>query len=225
MGWILNLETSTKVCSVNLARDGVTMAERDLFSENYSHAENLTVFIQDVIKMAEVSMDRIDAVAISAGPGSYTGLRIGCSTAKGLCFGLGIPLIAIDSLQALAAMVKANSDLICPMFDARRMEVYAALYNSNLDVVKAVQPIVLEEYRFEDYLDSQRILFLGPGAEKTEKVIQNPNATFDLDTMVSAKGMTMLSHKKFLDRNFVDTAYFEPLYLKEFIAGKPKQLL
>lgn len=198
------------------------MSCKELNSENYSHAEKLNGFIEDVLRDSGHKLVDLDAVAVSAGPGSYTGLRIGSSTAKGLCYGLNIPLIAVPSLQALAALAKSPSDLICPMFDARRMEVYSQLYDADLNAFGSLEAVVLDDYQFEDVLSEKSVLFLGPGAEKAADLIQGPNAIFDLETMVSARGMMQIAHQKFLSQEFEDTAYFEPNYLKEFIAGKPK---
>jgi len=225
MSLILSLETSTKACSVVLARDGVEIDCEEIISENFTHSENLTVFIERIFQRQEgLSVKNLDAVAVSAGPGSYTGLRIGSSTAKGLCYSLEVPFIAIDSLQALAnRVVGADIDLICPMFDARRMEVYTTVYDQRLSEKMELQAMVLDADSFSDILDRHGVLFLGPGAHKASEIIDHPNARFDLETTVSAKGMVSLSQKKFELGKFEDTAYFEPNYLKSFIAGTPKK--
>lgn len=224
MSLILNLETSTKACSVVLAKDGVVVDSEELTSEDFTHSENLTVFIQGIFeRQSEWSIENLNAVAVSAGPGSYTGLRIGCSTAKGLCYALSIPLIAIDSLRALANLADADAEWICPMFDARRMEVYTAIYDRQMNEQRAVEPLVIDEHSFQDALEKRRLLFLGPGAEKVSEVIHHENAIFDLKTAVSAKGMVSLSKEKWEREVFEDTAYFEPNYLKSFIAGTPKK--
>lgn len=224
MPLILNLETATKSCSVALAENGNILAVKELVSEQFSHAEKLNLFIEDVLKQANRSMKDLSAVAVSAGPGSYTGLRIGSSTAKGICYALDIPLISINSLQALAALVKYAEGLICPMFDARRMEVYSAVYTSELKTVKQTDAVIVDEHSFEDILLEQKVLFLGPGAEKCQELIRHSNADFDLKTEVSAVGMSQLSYAKYLENQFEDVAYFEPAYLKDFIAGTPKKL-
>ena len=225
MALILNLETATKTCSVALAFNGDIIACQELTTEKFSHAEKLNLFIEDVLKEAEMSLNDIEAVAISAGPGSYTGLRIGVSTAKGLCYALEKPLIAVNSLKALATRTHVETGLICPMFDARRMEVYCALYDRNLQKVRDTDAVVIDENSFCEILDNEKIHFIGPGAEKCKDLITNENAIFDLNVDVSAKGMASLSEAKFNARDFEDVAYFEPTYLKDFIAGKPKKLL
>lgn len=225
MAFILNLETATKTCSVVLAHNGDIISSQELTTEKFSHAEKLNIFIQDVLKEADMSLKEIDAVAVSAGPGSYTGLRIGTSTAKGLCYALDIPLLAINSLKALAARIDIQEGLICPMFDARRMEVYCAVYDKHLEVIRSTDAVVIDENSFCEILDNEKIHFLGPGAEKCKELIQNENAIFDLKVEVSAKGMAQLAQNKFDKEDFEDLAYFEPAYLKDFVAGRPKKLV
>ena len=225
MPLILNLETATKSCSVALAENGNVIALKELVSEQFSHAEKLNLFIEDVLKEANRSMNDLSAVAVSAGPGSYTGLRIGSSTAKGICYALDLPLISINSLMALASLRSIESGLICPMFDARRMEVYSAVYTSELQIIKPTDAVIIDKHSFEDLLGEGKMLFLGPGAEKCREVINHPNADFDLGTEVSAAGMVGLSYAKYLESQFEDVAYFEPAYLKDFIAGTPKKLI
>jgi tRNA threonylcarbamoyladenosine biosynthesis protein TsaB len=225
MALILNLETATKVCSVSLAQDGAELFTKEISTEQFSHAENLNVFIEDVMKSAGKKLEELDAVAVSEGPGSYTGLRIGTSTAKGLCYALDKPLIAINSLKSLAALVETNCDLICPMFDAMRMEVYAALFDQSLKEIQKTEAIVIDENSFSGFLSDHKILYVGPGAEKCKVSITHPNAQFNTDLKVSAKGMIRLSEEKFAAKDFVDVAYFEPFYLKDFVAGKKKSLL
>ena len=225
MALILNLETATKTCSVALAQDGKVLASEDLTTEKFSHAEKLNTFIQDVMAEADKTLNDLDAVAISAGPGSYTGLRIGASTAKGLCYALDIPLIAINSLKALAARCNAESGLICPMFDARRMEVYCAIYDCELNNMRPTDAVEVDELSFARELENGIVHFIGPGADKCQEVIKHENAKFDLQIEVSAKGMVELSNNMFNSSDFEDVAYFEPKYLKDFIAGTPKKLL
>lgn len=225
MALILNLETATKVCSVSLAQNGTEVITKEILTEQFSHAENLNIFIEEVFKAAKKKLDELDAVAVSEGPGSYTGLRIGASTAKGLCYALDKPLIAINSLKSLAALVDTDCDLICPMFDAMRMEVYAALFDKRLVEVQKTDAVIVDENSFSSFLANQTILFTGPGAEKCQSVVTSPNAQFNSEVNVSAKGMIKLSEEKFNAREFVDVAYFEPFYLKDFIAGKKKSLL
>ncbi|MCG8577561.1 MAG: tRNA (adenosine(37)-N6)-threonylcarbamoyltransferase complex dimerization subunit type 1 TsaB [Flavobacteriales bacterium] len=224
MTLILNIETATKVCSVSVTKDGDELAVKDFHSENFTHSENLNLFIQELFNQLEYTLNDLDAIAVSSGPGSYTGLRIGTSSAKGLCYGLNIPLIAIDSLKSLAARINEEEvDLICPMFDARRMEVYCAIYQKDLSVFQEVEAKVIDETSFLDLLEEHKILFIGPGSEKVQEVINHPNAIFNSEIPVSASGMNQLSYAKFQQESFEDVAYFEPNYLKDFIAGKPKK--
>lgn len=225
MALILNLETATKTCSVSLAQNGKEILTKEITEEHFSHAENLNIFIQEVMKSAGKNLKELDAVAVSEGPGSYTGLRIGASTAKGLCYALDIPLIAVNSLKSLAVLMDKNYDLICPMFDAMRMEVYAAVYDQALSEIQKTQALIIEEKSFADLLRQKSILFAGPGAIKCQDMIKNQNAHFDLQTAVSAKGMCELSEQKFNAKEFEDLAYFEPFYLKDFVAGEKKNLL
>jgi len=225
MALILNLETATKTCSVSLAQNGNEIFTKEITEEHFSHAENLNVFVQDVLKAAGKNLKELDAIAVSEGPGSYTGLRIGASTAKGLCYALDIPLIAVNSLQSLAALAPKKTDLICPLFDAMRMEVYAALFDQSLNEIQKTEAKIIDENSFADLLNEKSILFLGPGALKCQNIISNTNAHFDLTTQVSAKGMCDLSEQKFNEKAFEDIAYFEPFYLKDFVAGEKKNLL
>lgn len=226
MPLILNLETATKTCSVALAEGLEILAVKEMTSEQFSHAEKLNLFIEEVLRDAGKEMKDLEAVAVSAGPGSYTGLRIGTSAAKGMCYALEIPLIAVNSLKALARMVEdERTDLICPMFDARRSEVYAAIYDKELNELEATNAKVLDGESYSEELGSKRMLFVGPGAVKTKDIITNENALFNLDLEVSAKGMVPLSFHKFEQEDFVDVAYFEPAYLKDFVAGTPKKVL
>jgi tRNA threonylcarbamoyladenosine biosynthesis protein TsaB len=226
MALILNLETATKTCSVVLSMDEEVIAIQEITTEKFSHAEKLNLFIEKVLTDAGKSFKDLDAVAVSAGPGSYTGLRIGASTAKGICFALDIPLISVNSLKALASQAKIENGLLCPMFDARRMEVYMAIYNSALKEIKPTSASVVESiHSFKIDLDKGPIYFFGPGAVKCQDIIVHENAIFDLDVKVSAKGMAILSFQKFKDKEFEDVAYFEPAYLKDFIAGPPKKMI
>jgi tRNA threonylcarbamoyladenosine biosynthesis protein TsaB len=224
MGLILCLETATKVCSVSLAKDGEVIDTIDHFSENYSHAERLNGLLLDLLKQTNTSLNDLDAVAISEGPGSYTGLRIGTSTAKGLCYALDIPLIAVNSLKALAAEKSGQEMLVCPMFDARRMEVYSAIFDPEMNELEATRAVVIDQVSYQDFLKDHPVCFVGPGAEKCQEAIQHENAIFDLTVKVSAKGMVRFAHEKFVAQEFVDLAYFEPFYLKDFIAGTPKKI-
>lgn len=219
MTYILNIETATKNCSVALAKNGETIICKEIAEQGYSHAEKLHVFIAETIKEAGVLMSDLKAVAVSHGPGSYTGLRIGVSTAKGLCYALQIPLIAIDTLASLANQVKHNDGLIVPMIDARRMEVYSAVFNSNKEMIREVQAEILTEESFAN--QTETIYFVGDSNEKAKSVLTKANFIF-LDEIVfpSANEMSAISFQKFQNNYFVDVAYFEPYYLKDFMFAK-----
>lgn len=224
MATILNIETSTEVCSVALAKNGTLLYLKEE-SEGLSHSKLLTVFIEDLLKENNIDIKQLDAVAVSKGPGSYTGLRIGVSVAKGLCYGLNIPLIAVDSLKALGfhAALNANEEMLfCPMIDARRMEVYTALYNSQGKEIKPVSAEIIEPDFLSDLLADNKILFFGNGAEKCKTQITHPNASFDGSSKTSAQFMLTLTEKKYINKQFEDLAYFEPYYLKNFVATIPK---
>lgn len=226
MALILNLETATKVCSVSLAKNGLEIKTIEISTEHFSHSENLNPFIESIFKNSEFQLNQIDAVAISEGPGSYTGLRIGSSTAKGICYALDKPLIAINSLVSLANLEKQKGDFfLCPLFDAMRMEVYAAIFDYDLQTVFSTASVIIESNSFEKFLNQKKVIFFGPGASKCQSIIQHTNAVFNLSLQVSAKGMIQLSENKFNQNDFVDVAYFEPFYLKDFIAGEPKKLI
>ena len=224
MALILCIETATKVCSVGLALDGEPIAIREIKSEKFSHSENLNLFIESLFQDLNYTMGDLDAVAVSKGPGSYTGLRIGVSTAKGICYALAIPLISVNSLKSLANICEADTQFIVPMFDARRMEVYSAIYSLELKEKEEVRSVVVDHDSYQGVLSEGKVLFVGPGAHKCKDVIVSENAVFDLKTQVSSKGMMSLSYEKFSNQSFEDVAYFEPYYLKEFIAGNPKKM-
>ena len=230
MGLILQIETATASCSVALANNGQIVSTREVNGRNV-HAEVITNFIEDVITASGISFNNLDAVAVSSGPGSYTGLRIGVSTAKGLCFALDKPLIAVDTLAAMASGIIKNRPysndsnvLFCPMVDARRMEVYTAIFDNNLDTVKATAAEIIDENSFKDLLINHRLLFFGDGAEKCRSVLdKNPNAVFHSAFTNSAAFLTRIADEKFNANIFEDVAHFEPFYLKDFIAGKKKE--
>ncbi|MBN4061964.1 MAG: tRNA (adenosine(37)-N6)-threonylcarbamoyltransferase complex dimerization subunit type 1 TsaB [Flavobacteriales bacterium] len=230
MALILNLETSSTVCSIALGRGGELVAFKEV-NDGYTHSENLTVFIEEVLKNAGVSPINLDAIAVSKGPGSYTGLRIGVSTAKGLCFALNKPLIGVSTLQAMANIKLETPSsklqtLFCPMLDARRMEVYTALFDKTLNEIQPVSAKVIDENAFAEYLENHQIIFFGTGAEKCKQFLQHhPNAVFVDDIFPSSKNMTSLSEKAYREEGFEGLAYFEPLYLKKFIATTPKKIL
>ena len=223
MALILGIETSTKNCSVALFKDGIVIAEKEHISDGYTHAEQLTLFIQDVINSANITLKKVEAVALSMGPGSYTGLRIGTSTAKGLCYALDIPLIAISTLKSMAFSMAENekSAIYCPMIDARRMEVFSALYDVNNIQVRGVQADVVDENTYKEFL-ADEILFFGDGSLKCQEIINHKNAKFIKGINPSAKNLGILTKAKFENKDFEDVAYFEPYYLKDFVAGKKK---
>jgi tRNA threonylcarbamoyladenosine biosynthesis protein TsaB len=221
--YILNIETATKNCSVSLAKKGQTLFFREIADEGYSHAERLHVFIEEVIAEAGITLNDLVAVAVSQGPGSYTGLRIGVSAAKGFCFALGIPLIAIDTLQVLASQIDINDGIIIPMIDARRMEVFSAIFSPQLQKIRDTQAEIISEDSFEEI--KEKIYFVGDCATKCKLVLNNANFVFlENSKYPSAKEMSILSYNKFKVNDIVDVAYFEPYYLKDFMISSPKQL-
>jgi tRNA threonylcarbamoyladenosine biosynthesis protein TsaB len=223
MALILGIETSTKNCSVALFKDGIVIAEKEHISDGYTHAERLTLFIQYVIDLANISLEKVEAVALSMGPGSYTGLRIGTSTAKGLCYALDIPLIAISTLKAMAFAMAKNekSAIYCPMIDARRMEVFSALYDVNNKQVRSIQADVVDENTYAELLVNE-IIFFGDGSLKCQEIINHKKAKFIEGIYPSAKNLGILAKDKFENNDFEDVAYFEPYYLKNFVTGKKK---
>jgi tRNA threonylcarbamoyladenosine biosynthesis protein TsaB len=222
LAYILNLETATTNCSVSLSKYGETIVLKEDYNDNYSHAERLHIYIDDVLKEAGITSKDLDAIAISKGPGSYTGLRIGVSAAKGLCFALDKPLISILTLESLAHQVNRGDGVIVSMLDARRMEVYSAIYDVNYNQIRETQAQILDEASFMDYLEKGNVYFVGNGVEKTKLLLNHPNAMFIEDKLPSANEMSMLAHNKFKINDFEDVAYFEPYYLKDFVALKKK---
>ena len=223
MSLILNIETTTKNCSVSLSENGSVIALKQINDGKYSHNENLHSFIVDVLKEADKKIDELEAVAVSKGPGSYTGLRIGVSAAKGLCFSLDIPLISISTLQSLALQVQAEDAYIVAMLDARRMEVYSAVYDKNNVLVREIRAEILEENSFKEFLNQKTVYFIGDGVEKTKTLISHENAIFIDDKLPTANEMIRLSYSKFQQKDFEDVAYFEPFYLKDFVATTNKK--
>jgi tRNA threonylcarbamoyladenosine biosynthesis protein TsaB len=227
MSLILHIETATTVCSVALAKDGEVIGFKQLDQRNI-HAEIITLFIDGLLTEAGLIYSDIDAVAVSSGPGSYTGLRIGVSTAKGLCFALDKPLIAVETLAAMAQGIIGEGGvdahtLLCPMIDARRMEVYTALFDAKGNVVKPTSAEIIDEHSFADKLKSNKILFFGDGAEKCREVLGiNPNAQFKVDFANSATHLAKSAAAKFGSQQFEDVAYFEPYYLKDFLVTQKK---
>jgi tRNA threonylcarbamoyladenosine biosynthesis protein TsaB len=222
LNYILNIETATKNCSVSIAKDGKTIVCNEIAEEGYSHAERLHVFIEKSLKEAEISFADLSAIAVSQGPGSYTGLRIGVSAAKGLCYALGIPLIAIETLKVLAAQATVVSGLIVPMIDARRMEVYSAIFRPNLELNRETQAEIISEDSFLGL--NENIYFLGDCADKCKVVLTQDNFIFLEDIKYpSANEMSLLSYQKFKISDTVDVAYFEPYYLKDFMVTTAKK--
>lgn len=231
MALILNIETSTEVCSVTLAENGKLRFIKES-TEGLNHSELLTVFIEELFAENQIQINTIDAVAVSKGPGSYTGLRIGVSVAKGLCYALNIPLIAINSLEVMGIFaaqniteysnLKSDNVLFCPMIDARRMEVYTALYNLKGEEIKAVSAEIIDETFLINFLENNTILFFGNGADKCKNQITHSNAIFKGPEKTSAQFMQNIADFKYNKKEFEDVAYFEPFYLKNFVATIPK---
>ncbi|HHZ65023.1 MAG TPA: tRNA (adenosine(37)-N6)-threonylcarbamoyltransferase complex dimerization subunit type 1 TsaB [Flavobacteriales bacterium] len=228
MALLISLETATQMCSVALAKDGEVLAVKES-SEDKSHSSQITVFIEEVLAKAGAAMKDVEGVAVSEGPGSYTGLRIGVSTAKGLCYGLDIPLIAVNTLQTMAlgaSIERASGDntLYCPLIDARRMEVYYALYNGDNEMAGEVRAEIVDESFLQRQFKDNKIVFFGDAVEKCQKVLgQNPNAVFLQNHLPTASNMAILAEKKYGSNQFEDVAYFEPFYLKDFVAVKSKK--
>ncbi|MDB9755002.1 tRNA (adenosine(37)-N6)-threonylcarbamoyltransferase complex dimerization subunit type 1 TsaB [Winogradskyella sp.] len=220
MALVLNIETATTNCSVSLSKDGETLLLKEDNTPGFSHAEKLHLFIDEIISNSEYKASDIDAIAVSKGPGSYTGLRIGVSSAKGLCYALNKPLIAIDTLESLAHQVSTNEGLIIPMLDARRMEVYAAIYNYNYESQREIKAEILTEDSYSELLETNKVYFVGSGVEKTKALINHPNAVFIEDKLPSANEMALLAEIKHKKSDTEDVAYFEPYYLKDFVALK-----
>lgn len=224
MASILHIETSAKTCSLVLTLDGEPFF-RKRSEGDFRHAASLGLFVQEAVEALRRCNRRPDAVAVSEGPGSYTGLRIGVSEAKGLCYGFGIPLIALPTLKIMAASVIASgveADLFCPMTDARRMEVYAAVYDKDLRPVRSAAADILTKDSFAEYLAMGRVAFFGDGSDKWMDLIESPAALFIPGVVPLAEAMIPLAEEAWREKKFVDTAYFEPFYLKEFQATTPK---
>ena len=227
---ILCLETATPSCSVALVHNGEVLAcEEDPKGQN--HSEKITLFIDSVMKKAGISYDQLDAVAVSMGPGSYTGLRIGVSTAKGICYAVSKPLIAVETLEAMAygGKVVISSErserrnlLLIPAIDARRMEVYAAIFDENVNKIKDTEAVIIDGNSFADLKKDHHIYLFGDGADKCAEIFANDDKiTVIKDFYCSAKYMNTIAQQKFNNSEFVDVAYFEPFYLKDFVPGTP----
>lgn len=220
MALILCIETATTNCSVALVRDGNLLALKEDYNNSYSHAERLHNFIKQILEENKVTPEDLEAIAVSKGPGSYTGLRIGVSAAKGFCFSLDIPLIAVPTLTSLAHQVgQEEGDYIFPLLDARRMEVYTAGFDSEKQQIVETQARILDEKSFEEFLEQGKVSFIGDGIAKFREICTHENACFIEGKLPSAKEMAALAHEKFLEEEFEDVAYFEPYYLKDFLLG------
>lgn len=218
---ILNIETATKNCSVAIAVNGETKVLKEYAGEGYAHAEKLHVFIEEAAQEAGIPLHQLSAVAISTGPGSYTGLRIGVSAAKGLCYALNLPLIAVDTLELLARKITVDSGLIVPLIDARRMEVYTTVFNTDYNKLTETTADIITEESFAEYTGPLHLV--GDGAAKCVGVLPEAKIVYHQDALYpSAAEMGALSYAKYKISDTVDVAYFEPFYLKDFIALKPK---
>ncbi|MEZ4720606.1 MAG: tRNA (adenosine(37)-N6)-threonylcarbamoyltransferase complex dimerization subunit type 1 TsaB [Flavobacteriales bacterium] len=227
---ILNIESSTTNCSVALGKAGQCIDLLEI-NDGYSHAEKLAPFVNDMLQKHNHSVSDLDAIAVSMGPGSYTGLRIGVSLAKGLCYSANKPLISVSTLQLMCLhpnvqkQLTGKDSLLCPMLDARRMEVYSAVYDKDLNPVEEIRAKILDESSFEDLLEQGPILFFGTGSDKFKPVVNSPNATFVENIWPSAREMCSIAQSKLKINAMEDVAYFEPYYLKDFMATTPKKLL
>ena len=231
MACILHIETSTNVCSVAVSEDGQCIFEQQEHGEHGAGAERLGTMVDEAMSFTDNHAIPFDAVAVSCGPGSYTGLRIGVSMAKGICYGRDLKLLAVPTLELLCVPVLLRNPemeenaLLCPMLDARRMEVYAALYDRSLKVVRPVSADIVDSDTYKQWLDERPIYFFGNGAQKCADIINHPHAHFIEGIEPLAKWMQPLAEKRFLNEQFEDVAYFVPFYLKDFVAIKPKKLI
>lgn len=229
MSCILNIETSTDVCSVSVSQDGACIFSQE-DHEGPNHAVKLGTFVDEALSFADSHAIPLDAVAVSCGPGSYTGLRIGASMAKGICFGQDLKLIAVPTLELMAVPVLLREEveegaLLCPMIDARRMEVYSAVYDRALHEVRGIQADVVDAETYREYLDRGPVYFFGNGAEKCMEVINHPNARLIKGVEPLAKWMFPIAERRIAQKKYEDVAYFVPFYLKDFVAHQPKKLL
>lgn len=228
MSCIVHIETATDVCSVALSENGKVIAHKEDY-EGPNHSIVLGPFVDEMVSFADSHAIPVDAVAVSCGPGSYTGLRIGVSMAKGLCYGRDLKLVSVSTLKLLCVPLLLAEQipedaLLCPMIDARRMEVYSAIYTRRLEAVKDVSADIIDGNSYVDLLGKQPVAFFGNGADKCKEVIKHPNAIFLDDVKPLAKNMLPLAEKAYLQGKFEDVAYFEPFYLKEFVATQPKKI-
>lgn len=228
MSCIVHIETATDVCSVALSENGKVIAHKEDY-EGPNHSIVLGPFVDEMVSFADSHAIPVDAVAVSCGPGSYTGLRIGVSMAKGLCYGRNLKLISVSTLKLLCVPLLLAEQipedaLLCPMIDARRMEVYSAIYTRSLEVVKDVSADIIDEHSYAELLQKHPVVFFGNGADKCKEVIKHSNAIFLNDVKPLAKNMLPIAEKAYLQGKFEDVAYFEPFYLKEFVATQPKKI-
>ena len=220
--YILNIETATKNCSVSVSRNGELVALKELSDEQFNHAEKLHVFISSVLEEAAIGLNDLQAIAVSKGPGSYTGLRIGVSAAKGLCYALNIPLIAVDTLKILAEAITVDNGFIVPMIDARRMEVFTQKFNAAKKAISVAEALILTADSFQEM--DQTVHLCGDGALKCKEVLTNDKFVYqDAVVYPSAKEMCVLAYQKYLAEQFEDVAYFEPFYLKDFMLTTKKK--
>lgn len=230
MSCILSIETSTDVCSVAVSQDGACIFEKEDHS-GPNHAVKLGIYVDEALSFIDSHLIPLDAVAVSCGPGSYTGLRIGVSMAKGICYGRSAKLLAVPTLQLLCVpillreQIKEDNALLCPMLDARRMEVYAQLFDKGLNEIRPIQADIVNADTYKPYLDKQPVYFFGNGAEKCVEVINHPNAHLITNIEPLAKNMFPLAEKRMMNHLFEDVAYFVPFYLKDFVAKTPKKIL
>jgi tRNA threonylcarbamoyladenosine biosynthesis protein TsaB len=221
LAYILNIDTSSKNCSVALQNDDALVASYDIHIEK-SASSLINLYCDRIVKDAGITLNDLNAIAVGIGPGSYTGLRIAVSTAKGFALGLDIPLVAVDTLEAMAYsqinFAEHQQALICPMLDARRMEVYTCLFRHDLSILKKTEALILDENCYKAELDQQKIIFLGDGAVKLQNILEHPNAIFIPNIIPSARFMIAKSWDNFSNKLFADVAYLEPYYLKEFMS-------
>lgn len=219
MSTILCIETASTNCSVAVGVNGKLLAVKEDYDSSYSHAERLHIFIKEILAENHLTLTDLDAIAVSKGPGSYTGLRIGVSAAKGLCFSVELPLISVPTLTSLAMQVEEEEGLVIPMMDARRMEVYTAVFDNDKNQIEATSAKILDAESYKEYLDENLVYFIGSGVEKFQKICQHPNARFIENKLPSAAQMIGLATTKYKKSDFEDVAYFEPYYLKDFMLG------
>jgi tRNA threonylcarbamoyladenosine biosynthesis protein TsaB len=229
MSYILSLETSTTVCSVAIHEAGRLLMSREILIPQ-SHASKLAVLIDEVKKSSKLDFKQLSAVAVASGPGSYTGLRIGVSTAKALCYALNIPLVAVETLDIMAHQVYASRnggnqtpgpEFYCPMIDARRMEVYCKVFDGSLNVIRPVEAKIIDDHSFDDVMSERTLIFFGDGSSKCKEILTSPNAVFIENIFPAASMLGELAYKKFSDGIVEDVVHFEPFYLKDFLIKKP----